>query len=116
MENIDNIKIFVCNLCSYKTKKPSDWIKHVGSDKHKRYGEKKTKKCEECDIEFFSHWNLKHHILVTHSTKEERSKQKYYCSDCDQVFFCSQYMNKHMNGKRHKNFVLAIKLENELKI
>ena len=68
-----------------------------------------------CNKDFFSHWSLKHHILVTHQTKEERMKQKYYCSDCDQVFFCSQYLKKHNEGIRHKNYVLAIKLENELK-
>ena len=108
-------KSFHCNLCEYTTVKPSDWIKHVGSEKHKRKGEKKSKKCIECDMEFFSHWNLKHHNLVTHSTKEDREKQKYYCKDCDQVFFCSQYMKKHVEGKRHKNFVYAIQLENEIK-
>jgi hypothetical protein len=107
-------KIFQCNICDYKTIKPSDWIKHIGSEKHKRRGEKKCKKCEQCNIDFFSHWNLKHHILVTHSTKEERENQKYYCKECDQVFFCSQYMKKHMEGKRHKNYIIAIQLEKEL--
>ena len=48
--------------------------KNLNSAKHKRGGNKKSKKCEECDLEFFSHWNLKHHKLVTHSTKEEREK------------------------------------------
>jgi len=56
-------KSFHCNLCEYTTVKPSDWIKH------KRKGEKKSKKCIECDLDFFSHWNLKHHNLVTHSTR-----------------------------------------------
>ena len=58
--------------------------------------------------------NYKNHYLVIHDTKEERSKQKYYCTDCDQVFFCSLYMDKHMNGKIHKNLILALKLEKEL--
>jgi hypothetical protein len=113
---MDYKKTFTCDVCNYTTIKPSDWIKHINSAKHKRGGNKKSKKCEECELEFFSHWNLKHHILVTHSAKEERDKQKYYCKDCDQVFFCSQYMKKHIEGKRHKNYVLAIQLENELKI
>ena len=43
------------------------------------------------------------HNLSAHSTKEERSKQKYYCDICDNVFFCSAYYNKHIAGKRHKN-------------
>ena len=101
-------------MCKYNAIKPSDWIRHINSSKHQRDGNKKTKKCDKCDTEFFSHWNLKHHILVTHATIEERKKEKYYCSDCDQVFFCSQYMKKHLNGKRHKNYVLAIKMENDL--
>ena len=111
---MENKKTFECSLCKYSTIKPSDWIKHANSEKHKRKGEKKSKKCEACDMEFFSHWNLKQHILVTHSTKEERSKQKYYCNDCDQIFFCRQYMKKHMEGKKHKNYVLAIQLEKDL--
>ncbi len=45
----------------------------------------------------------------------DRAKQKYYCESCDQVFFCSQYMKKHIEGKRHKNYILALRLENELK-
>ena len=85
------------------------------SAKHQRNGNKKQKKCDICDIDFVSHWNYKNHYLVVHDTKEERAKQKYYCIDCDQVFFCSQYMKKHMEGKKHENYVLALKLENELK-
>jgi hypothetical protein len=65
-------------------------------------------------MEFYSHWNLKYHNLTNHSTIEERKLQKYYCNDCDQVFFCSLYMQKHMNGKIHKNLILALKLEKEL--
>jgi hypothetical protein len=107
-------KSFYCKFCDYTTMKPTDWIKHNNTEKHKRKGEKKSKKCDDCDMEFFSHWNLKHHILVTHTTKEERSKQKYYCKDCDQVFFCTQYMNKHMEGKKHKNYIHALQLENQI--
>ena len=107
-------KTFNCELCNYTTIKPSDWIKHINSGKHQRNGNKKTKKCDICDIEFVCHWNYKNHNLVVHETKEERAKQKYYCSDCDQVFFCSQYMKKHLEGKRHKNYILALNLEKEL--
>jgi hypothetical protein len=107
-------KTFDCELCTYSTVKPSDWIKHINSAKHQRNGNKKQTKCNICDISFNSHWNYKNHYLVIHDTKEERSKQKYYCTDCDQVFFCSQYMKKHMEGKRHANYILAINLEKEL--
>jgi hypothetical protein len=51
---------------------------------------------------------MKLHFLSNHSTKEERSKEKYYCSDCDMVFFSPSYMNAHMEGIKHKNYVEAI--------
>ena len=73
-------------------------------------------KCENCEYASKNHWNLKMHNLSSHSTKEERSKQKYYCDKCDNVFFCSAYYNKHINGKRHKNmqeFIDNNKIENE---
>ena len=44
--------------------------------------------------------------------KFSRALKKYYRSDCDQVFFCSEYMKKHMNEKKHNNRVKAIKLYN----
>jgi len=60
-------------------------------------------KCAKCEYASKNHWNVKMHNLSAHSTKEERSKQKYYCDICDNVFFCSAYYNKHIAGKRHKN-------------
>jgi hypothetical protein len=54
-----------------------------------------------------THWNLKMHLLSIHSTLEERAQSKYYCKDCDKVFFCSVYMNTHNNGIHHKNMILA---------
>jgi hypothetical protein len=111
---MENKKRFNCELCNYNTHKPSDWIKHIETEKHKRDGNKKTRTCNICHMDFFSHWNLKYHNLTTHSTVEERKQQKYYCNDCDQVFFCNLYMQKHMNGKIHKNLILALKLEKEL--
>lgn len=38
-----------------------------------------------------------------HNTKEERSKSKYYCNECDTVFFSLIYYNKHMTGIKHSN-------------
>jgi len=111
---MENKKRFNCELCNYNTHKPSDWIKHIESEKHKRDGNRKPRICNICTMEFFSHWNLKYHNLANHSTIEERRQQKYYCCDCDQSFFCSLYMQKHMEGIRHKNLVLALKLEKEL--
>jgi hypothetical protein len=53
------------------------------------------------------------HNLSSHTTKEERSKQKYYCDICDNVFFCSAYYNKHINGKRHKNMLEFVEKNNK---
>lgn len=61
-----------------------------------------------------THWNMKMHYISSHTTKEERMKQKYYCESCDKVFFCSAYMNKHNESTKHKNMVLAIQLYNEI--
>ena len=36
---------------------------------------------------------------------EERTKCKYYCVECDKVFFCSTYFNSHNNSTKHKNMV-----------
>jgi hypothetical protein len=54
------------------------------------------------------------HHLAIHATFEERSQSKYYCKDCDRVFFCSTYMNTHNNGIHHKNMILANQLNDEL--
>ena len=59
--------------------------------------------CPHCDYIGANHWNLRMHYYSNHATKEERKQQKYYCEICDNVFFCSAYYNKHVNGKRHKN-------------
>ncbi len=112
--NEKNKKAFYCYLCEYKTTKSSDWIKHIGSKKHERQGKPKTKKCDKCDYEALSHWNLKQHMLTQHSTPEERAGSKYYCEICDLVFFCSAYKTKHDEGIRHKNMELGLKYQKEL--
>jgi hypothetical protein len=101
-----------CKLCNYKTIKTSDWLKHLNSQKHLRNGEKKTTKCDCCEYESTTHWNIKAHKLKIHSTKEIRSQQKYYCDLCDIVFFCKTYMDKHNAGKVHQN---KIKIQETLK-
>ena len=107
-------KEYFCYLCNYTTIHCSDWCKHINSQKHKRGGQKKTTKCDLCDYESSSHWNINNHKLSCHSTLEERKLQKYYCNICDVVFFCNAYMKKHFEGKYHKNKELANKYENEL--
>jgi hypothetical protein len=108
----DNNKEIFCKLCNYKTMKTSDWMKHIKSQKHERKGEKKSTKCDLCEYESNTHWNIKVHKLKIHATTEERSKQKYYCELCDYVFFCKAYMNKHMIGKVHQN---KLKIQETLK-
>lgn len=110
----NNEKKFNCENCNYHTNKPSEWIKHVNSKKHLRFGKKKETKCYKCEYSALNQWNLKLHILSQHSTKEERSKSKYYCEVCDLVFFSSLYKDKHTNGKIHKNIVLAYELQKKV--
>ena len=114
MDNIEIIKKFNCPLCNYGTNKPSDWIKHINSEKHERNGKKKPILCDICNHESLTHWNYKMHKITNHSTKEERMEQKYYCIECDQVFFCSQYKKTHDNSTKHKNLIMANKLQKEL--
>ena len=111
MEDINdkkNSKFYVyCECCDYETKWPGDWIKHTKYQKHLRQGQSKITKCDKCDYEASTHWLLKRHLLSQHSTKEERSKHKLYCADCDVVFFAKIYYDSHIISKRHNNMVLA---------
>ena len=43
--------------------------------------------------------------MTVHSTMEERLKMKYYCNECDQVFFAPLYLDKHKTGIKHNNQV-----------
>ena len=92
---------FNCDLCKFNTDIKASWHAHIMSDKHNRLGQKKSTKCDLCNYESVSHWNVKLHVLSKHSTKEDRQKHKYYCNICDTVFFCPTYMERHMNGKKH---------------
>ena len=101
-------KKFSCECCKYKTDKPSDWLKHLNCEKHKRNGENKKIECIPCNYTATSHWNLKIHNLTFHFSKEEKLKHKYYCETCDAVMFCSTYYNKHINGLRHKKSIATL--------
>jgi hypothetical protein len=98
-------KKYICNTCDYQTNYPSEWLKHIETNKHKKQGVKTPPKCDLCDYEAASHWNIKMHKLTQHSSIEEREKQKYYCKSCDQVFFCQLYYDTHMRSKKHKNII-----------
>jgi len=140
MDNLEEIKKFNCPLCVYRTNKPTDWVKHINSRKHDRNGKRKTRHCDICNHYSLTHWNYKMHMITNHSTKEERMervnkkslifisiitllkkskiflimKQKYYCFECDQVFFCLQYKKTHENSTKHKNLLIANTLQREL--
>jgi hypothetical protein len=109
--NIKELKKFNCIECDYHTSKCSDWLKHIESKKHIRRGQKKTTQCKICEHDAYTHWNLKLHILSQHSTIEERQNSKFYCSTCDQIFFCKLYMDNHFNGIKHKNMVKSIEYQ-----
>ena len=98
---------FYCECCKFKCNYNSAWLTHLESEKHLRNGAPKTHKCKAdgCDYNTTIHWNMKMHVMTVHSTMEERMKMKYYCKECDQVFFAPLYLDKHNNGIKHNNQV-----------
>ncbi len=105
---------FYCHLCNFKTKSSSDWIKHIGSQKHKRLGETLPKDCKFCGYKASSYSSLKSHLLVNHSTIEERMAHNYYCDKCDLIFFNEKTLKYHYETKRHKNMVIALQYQEEV--
>jgi hypothetical protein len=97
-----------CKSCNYKTTKPSDWLKHIETEKHKRNGQKKLYICPTCNEQFFNSYVLKIHNIMIHAPLEEKLKQKYYCQSCDVVFISELYYIKHNNGKKHFNRIKVI--------
>lgn len=107
---------FKCNICNYNTDKSSDFIKHHKTRKHLNNCDNniliKDNICNICNIQFLNHWNYKIHMIINHATLEEKQQYKYYCKYCDIVLFCKLYHEKHINSKKHKNNILADKLNN----
>ena len=98
---------FNCECCNFKCNYNSGWLDHISSKKHLRQGKPTIYKCniQNCNYETPTHWNLKIHKMNNHSSKEDRALSKYYCNECDQVFFSPIYYNKHNASKRHFNQV-----------
>ena len=96
-----------CENCNYTATRPCEWLNHINTDKHNRDGKMKTTICNICNTTFKTHWIQKMHILRIHASQEERSKQKYYCIDCDLIFFSKLYLDKHTDGKIHQNLIKA---------
>jgi len=104
MTDTDQPKLF-CKKCNFQAKGSAQWLKHIETSKHNRDGQKKEKTCEICNKTFSNHFTLKIHNLSAHSSKEERSKHKFYCNDCDYVFISELYHQQHCKGITHKNVV-----------
>lgn len=99
--NINNKKSeYKCESCDFKTKRYYDLERHYKSKLHQRQGKPKTTKCDECDYVASTHWLIKKHKIVNHSSIEQRQKQKYYCDACDVVFFSPLYKDKHFQSGR----------------
>ena len=92
---------YICEPCKYKTLRAFDLEPHYKSKLHERNGQPKTKKCDECNYSAITHWLIKMHKIINHSTLEERKTQKYYCAICDVVFFNPQYKEKHLQSAKH---------------
>ena len=97
-----------CDYCNFDAHSPTEWIKHVETNKHLRKGAKISDnlKCEDCGFVSINSYNFNIHKILVHGTPEERkAKSKFYCDDCDIGFFCELYYNKHMISKKHSNMV-----------
>lgn len=104
-----NICTYYCTYCDFGTNSAKCYMNHTESNKHKRDGNLKTRKCELCNITCLSHWNYKQHYMNAHSTFEEKIKMKYQCEFCNTVFFSKIYFKNHMMGKKHNNIIEAKK-------
>jgi hypothetical protein len=96
-----------CETCNYKTTRPSEWQRHIDSQKHQRKGAKKITKCEHCDYVSAYCWNVKLHQLNKHTNDEEKAKQKYYCTYCDVICSCSTHFKTHNESKKHLKKILV---------
>ena len=99
---------YFCEKCNFNATRPAEWLIHIETNKHKQDGKPKSKICNICNVEFKTHWINKMHQLKIHASVEERKKCKYYCSQCDLVFFSKLYLDKHSSGKIHTNLVKAL--------
>lgn len=109
-----NIKSHLyCECCKFQATRPSEWLIHIESNKHKRDGKPKTKICNICNKEFANHFIMKIHMLSTHASREEKLKHKYYCKVCDIIFLSELYYIQHNKGKKHNNMVKILNMLNK---
>lgn len=100
---------FHCKKCEFDTNYKSKWEIHIDSELHKT-GKKKIRsdkirieKCPECEYESKINTNMRQHILIKHSTTEDREKEfTYYCKYCDYGTFAKSLYQIHKKTKKHR--------------
>lgn len=107
-------KEFYCECCNHTCYNSTYWKVHINSQRHKRGGQSKSKECVQCNRKFTNHLTQHHHMLSAHSTKEERSKEKFYCEICDFVFVLKLNLDKHNKGQNHLSKVKALEILREI--
>lgn len=96
---------FPCNICNKNFTTQQALSKHMRSkmhDKKMNNDEIFSLKCKSCEYEGKTKQKLKTHILMHHSTSEEKeASANFYCGVCDKPFFSQQYFDRHMVSKYH---------------
>ena len=100
---------YKCEKCNCSYKNESMLIRHEATELHKQ-GKRKIRcdkvildKCPHCEYTTKNVLMQKQHILIAHSTKEEREEGfKYYCKYCDFGTFAILLYNRHNECKKHK--------------
>ncbi len=105
----NNIDLY-CAKCDFRAPRVCEFIRHCKSSKHQRNGEKKPIICNICNKQVSSHFILKSHILINHSSIDDKKKHKYYCETCDTIVTTQHKLDIHNETKVHKNKILAIEL------
>ena len=109
-------KIYKCDECNFTAVTPSNFLKHLTSDKHKRHGEKKINKCDKCEYVSNSIYNYNVHNITQHGTTEEKKEKcPFYCNICDVGFFSKIFHDKHINSKNHSNLKLIKEIQDKEK-
>jgi len=106
---------YKCDNCRFECNYKSMWEKHINTELHKTGKKKKRSdykepdKCNKCKYSSKNKISMKQHILNEHATKDERKKDfKYYCEFCDYGTFSVDFINKHTETEKHKNFAELI--------
>jgi hypothetical protein len=102
------MKMLVCSTCHYETPIKAYWDRHLLSWKHQHGGQTKSKilkaNCEKCGVKFSTTTNMKQHMLVHHSSPQERKKQyKFYCDVCDYGSFAKPAYEQHVLTRKHRD-------------